>query len=166
MSHLTKLYFCTLTAAWIDVSNNMGLLTLLLLLLLLFYVGVYGDTKCCQTSLNAAGIRNLSRKFRISPTPFLSLVTTVCLLNSFLLQTWCAIMLTYLAKHHFIKTGSSLNCVTLKWTYHQSTYCSSTSYILFFFYCCYIYVVLFVWYCRIEYMCYILVVLVFCAALK
>jgi len=45
------------------------LLLFLLLLCPLFYVHVYEDTKCFQTSLSTTGIRVLPRSFRI-PSPF------------------------------------------------------------------------------------------------
>ena len=48
-------------------------------------------------------------------------------------------------------------CVKMwpQWTYHQSTYCPCTSFLFLFIYCFYIYVVLSVWYCLIEYIFYL-----------
>ena len=127
--HFKKLWFCTLTSIWIAVSSIIDLLQLLLillllLLLLLFYASVYEDTWCSPTSLNATGIRVLLHNFRIS-SPFPSLVPTVRLLGSFLLQSWWPKILTALGKHDFIKTGCPLIRISLKCTYHRSIYCSN-----------------------------------------
>jgi len=108
--HLKNLWFYPLNSTWIVVSSIIYLLQLLLILLLLFwfYANVYGDTKCSPTFLNATGIRVLPHNFRIS-SPFPSLIPTVRLLGSFLLQSWLPKMFTSLVKAWLHKNRLSAN---------------------------------------------------------
>jgi hypothetical protein len=91
MNHIKKFGFIQWHRCIMKLPNVGDLLPLLLLLLslFLFYIRVYWDRKCCPVSLDATEIRVLPGNFRISSL-FPSLVKTLRLLDSFLLQTWCA----------------------------------------------------------------------------
>jgi hypothetical protein len=90
-----KLWFCTVTPAWIYFTSIIVLLLLLLLLLLLillfiFYIRAYRDT---WTLLVLEFFLVISESTRLFP-----LLISLRLIYSFLLQSCCAKMLTSLAK--------------------------------------------------------------------
>jgi hypothetical protein len=129
-----------------------------------YFTYVLLETKCCPKSLAATGIRGLLRNFTLSSrfsitrskspsARFVSVANLVFKDVDILTKAW----------RHKNRFCANL---WLIWTYHQSTYNPRTSFFLLCIYCCYICVVLSVWYCLIEYLCYILLCFSFTLALK
>jgi len=130
MSHFkTLVFYIEINAYW--SYQHHWFITIIIIIIILFYIRAYEDK-------NAARRLWILLVFEVffviseSPPSFPSLVTILRLLDWFLLQTWCWKMSTSLGNTWLHKNSFYAN-LWLKWIYHQSTYCSSTSFFNYIF---------------------------------